>query len=55
MAELLSPQLKRLLGYVRPYALSMVGGVLLLALMAVGEGAVILLIAPISANLAAFP
>ena len=47
MAGLLSPQLKRLLGYVRPYWVGIVAGVVLLAIMAAGEGAVILLIAPI--------
>ena len=47
MADLLSPPLKRLLGYVRPYGAGMVAGVVLLAIMAAGEGAVILLIAPI--------
>jgi subfamily B ATP-binding cassette protein MsbA len=47
MAGLLSLQLKRLLGYVRPYWTGMVVGVILLAIMAAGEGAVILLIAPI--------
>ncbi|HVH58995.1 MAG TPA: ABC transporter ATP-binding protein, partial [Candidatus Sulfotelmatobacter sp.] len=47
MARLFSPQLKRLLGYVRPYWVGMVIGIVLLAIMAAGEGAVILLIAPI--------
>jgi len=47
LTSLLSPQLKRLLGYVQPYWITMVAGVFLLAIMAVGEGAVILLIAPI--------
>jgi subfamily B ATP-binding cassette protein MsbA len=47
VAGLLSPQLKRLLGYVRPYWVGIVAGVVLLAIMAAGEGAVILLIAPI--------
>ncbi len=47
MAGLLSQPLKRLLGYVRPYWVGMLVGVVLLAIMAVGEGAVILLIAPI--------
>ena len=47
MTRLFSPQLKRLLGYVRPYWVGMVIGIVLLAIMAAGEGAVILLIAPI--------
>ena len=47
MARLFSPQLKRLLAYVRPYWVGMVIGIVLLAIMAAGEGAVILLIAPI--------
>lgn len=44
---LLSPQLKRLLGYVRPYRVGMVVGITLLAFMAAGDGAVLLLIVPI--------
>lgn len=44
---MLSPQLRRLLGYVRPYRVGMVVGIILLALMASGDGAVLLLIAPI--------
>jgi len=47
VASFFSPQLKRLLGYVRPYHFTMGIGVALLLLMAAGEGVVILLIAPI--------
>ena len=47
MALRLSPQLKRLLGFVRPYWVGVLAGVLLLMVMAFGEGAVILLIGPI--------
>ncbi|HWY45713.1 MAG TPA: ABC transporter ATP-binding protein [Candidatus Sulfotelmatobacter sp.] len=47
MASFFSPQLKRLLGYVRPYWIGMVVGVALLAVVAVAEGAVALLIAPV--------
>ena len=47
MASFLSPQLKRLLGYVRPYWVGMVVGIFALAIMAAGEFAVTLLIIPI--------
>ena len=47
MASFFSPQLKRLLGYVRPYLAGMAGGILALAIMAVGEFAVTLMIVPI--------
>ena len=50
MASLLSPQLKRLLGYVRPYWIGMMVGVFALAIMAAGEFAVTLLIIPIFAR-----
>ncbi len=46
MASLFSPQLKRLLGYVRPYGLRLVTGVLLLAFVALAEGGVALMVAP---------
>jgi subfamily B ATP-binding cassette protein MsbA len=44
VAELLSPQLKRLLGYVRPYAFRLVVGVVLVAFVALAEGGVALMI-----------
>ncbi len=47
MASFFSPQLKRLLGYVRPYWVGMAVGVLALAIMAAGEFAVTLMIIPI--------
>ena len=40
MAELLSPQLKRLLSYVRPYAFRLAVGVVLVAFVAMAEGLV---------------
>ena len=47
MASLLSPQLKRLLAFVRPYRFRMGLGVLVLMIVALAEGAIALLIAPI--------
>jgi subfamily B ATP-binding cassette protein MsbA len=47
VASFFSPQLKRLLGYVRPYWVGMVVGVSLLAVVAIAEGTVALLIAPV--------
>ena len=47
MARFLSPQLKRLLGYVRPYRFRMLLGVVLLAFVAIAEGLIALIIAPI--------
>ncbi|HMD40274.1 MAG TPA: ABC transporter ATP-binding protein [Candidatus Acidoferrum sp.] len=47
MARFLSPQLKRLLSYVRPYRLRMSLGVVLLAFVALAEGLIALIIAPI--------
>lgn len=44
---MLSPQLKRLLGYVRPYSVRMVTGVVFLAVVAVAEGLIVFLIVPI--------
>ena len=44
---MLSPQLKRLLGYIRPYLLRMVTGVIFLAIVALAEGAIVFLIVPI--------
>jgi subfamily B ATP-binding cassette protein MsbA len=46
VASLFSPQLKRLLAYVRPYSLRLVVGVLLLAFVALAEGGVALMVAP---------
>jgi subfamily B ATP-binding cassette protein MsbA len=45
VARLFSPQLKRLFSYVRPYRLRMTLGVVLLALVAVAEGLIALMIA----------
>lgn len=47
MARLLSPQLIRLLSYVRPYRFRMLLGVVLLAFVAIAEGLIALIIAPI--------
>jgi len=47
VASFFSPQLKRLLGYVRPYLAGLTVGVVLLAVVAIAEGAVALLIAPV--------
>ena len=44
---MLSPQLKRLLGYVRPYLFRMVSGVIFLAVVALAEGLIVFLIVPI--------
>ena len=44
MAAFLSPQLKRLLGYLRPYAFRFAFGVILVAFVALAEGAVALMI-----------
>ncbi|HEY4906952.1 MAG TPA: ABC transporter ATP-binding protein [Candidatus Acidoferrum sp.] len=46
MASVFSPQLKRLLAYVRPYALRLGAGVFLLAVVALAEGLVALMIKP---------
>ena len=46
MGQLLSPQLKRLLGYVRPYTLRLIIGVFLVAFVAAAEGVVALMIVP---------
>ena len=47
MALLLTPQWKRLLGFVRPYTFRLAVGVVLLGFVALAEGAVALLIVPI--------
>src|SRR5713226_4637070 len=44
VASFLSPQLKRLLGYLRPYAFRLVVGVVLVAFVALAEGGVALMI-----------
>jgi len=47
VARFLSPQLIRLLSYVRPYRVRMLLGVVLLAFVAIAEGLIALIIAPI--------
>src|SRR6266404_8131660 len=47
VARFFSPQLKRLLSYVRPYRFRMFVGVVLLAFVAMAEGLIALIIAPI--------
>ena len=44
---MLSPQLRRLLGYVRPYSVRMFTGVVFLAVVALAEGLIVFLIVPI--------
>jgi ATP-binding cassette, subfamily B, bacterial MsbA len=44
---LLSPQLKRLLAFVRPYRAALIVGIVFLAIVALAEGAVTLMIVPI--------
>ncbi len=44
MASFLSPQLKRLLGYVKPYSFRLALGILLVAFVALAEGAVALMV-----------
>jgi subfamily B ATP-binding cassette protein MsbA len=46
VASWFSPQLKRLLAYVRPYSLRLIAGILLLAFVALAEGGVALMVAP---------
>ena len=46
MASLFSPQLKRLLGYVRPYAFRLAVGIVLVAVVALAEGLIALMIKP---------
>ena len=46
MASVFSPQLKRLLAYVRPYSLRLFVGIILLAIVAAAEGLVALMIKP---------
>ena len=47
MGRLISPQLKRLLGYVRPYRFSTVLGVVLLSVVGIAEGVIVFMIVPI--------
>jgi subfamily B ATP-binding cassette protein MsbA len=46
VASLLSPQLKRLLSYVRPYSFRLAIGVALVAIVAVAEGVIALMVKP---------
>ena len=46
MASVFSPQLKRLLAYVRPYSIRLFVGIVLLAIVAAAEGLVALMIKP---------
>ncbi|HMD10522.1 MAG TPA: ABC transporter ATP-binding protein [Candidatus Acidoferrum sp.] len=46
MASIVSPQLRRLLSYVRPYTFRLIAGVLLLAFVALAEGVIALLVTP---------
>jgi subfamily B ATP-binding cassette protein MsbA len=46
VSSLFSPQLKRLLGYVRPYAFRLAVGISLVAYVALAEGGVALMVAP---------
>jgi ATP-binding cassette, subfamily B, bacterial MsbA len=46
VASIVSPQLRRLLSYVRPYSLRLTAGVLLLAFVALAEGVIALLVTP---------
>jgi len=46
VASVFSPQLKRLLAYVRPYAVRLAAGIVLLAIVALTEGLVALMIKP---------
>ena len=47
MGSFLSPQLKRLLGYVRPYRFSLALGVVLLGVVGAAEGVIVFMIKPI--------
>ena len=47
MASVISPQLKRLLAFVRPYKISLIIGIVFLGIVALAEGAVTLMIVPI--------
>jgi hypothetical protein len=46
VSSLFSPQLRRLLGYVRPYIFRLSLGISLLAFVALAEGVVALMVAP---------
>ena len=47
MASVISPQMKRLLAFVRPYKVSLIIGIVFLGIVALAEGAVTLMIVPI--------
>ncbi len=47
MASVISPQMKRLLAFVRPYKISLIVGIVFLGIVALAEGAVTLMIVPI--------
>jgi ATP-binding cassette, subfamily B, bacterial MsbA len=47
VGSFLSPQLKRLLGYVKPYRFSMIAGILLLAVVGISEALIAFMIKPI--------
>jgi subfamily B ATP-binding cassette protein MsbA len=46
VASIVSPQLRRLVSYVRPYTFRLIAGVLLLAFVALSEGVIALLVTP---------
>jgi ATP-binding cassette, subfamily B, bacterial MsbA len=46
LSSIFSPQLKRLLGYVRPYTLRLAAGIALVAFVALAEGGVALMVSP---------
>ena len=47
LASVISPQLKRLLAFVRPYRIGLIVGIVFLGIVALAEGAVTLMIVPI--------
>lgn len=47
MTAILSPQLRRLLSYVRPYRISMAFGIVLLSVVGLAEGVIVFMIVPI--------
>ncbi len=46
MASIVSPQLRRLLNYVKPYSFRMISGMVLLAFVALAEGVIALMVTP---------
>ena len=46
MASIVSPQLRRLLNYVKPYSFRMITGMVLLAFVALAEGVIALMVTP---------